>query len=173
MKQKSFIIIIIVALFIAAVFLVWVEKHGSTKVSPASKNQNATSTPDAERFTKKDLGIGNLPPGITADMIMDKTPEVMQSESVIDNQTSVAQSSYIYVTKKSIKDNFAAFQKYISDKKWKVVTTVDQADYKQITANLGKSTFNVILNYKKDNTINTVAIFVVYKVDPNQAPPGI
>ena len=167
MKLKNILISVGVLLFVFVVILMWVNNHGGLKPSgnmPVSQNSNSASP---SQLTIKTIDVNLMPPGIPSDLPIEKGAAVTENSDITNPQTGTRQSTRTYITTKKIADNFSAYKKYVAGKKWQLLSTIDNPDYKNITASTGSGTITFIINYHTGTANNTVSIYYTYTPSSN------
>jgi hypothetical protein len=169
-KLKLYLTVVITGLAVVVLaFAVWYRAgHG-----PAGSH-NATSVP-AHNFQVTDIDVSQLPPGLPANLPIEKGAVVTRNNDTTDTVTGGRQSERTYITQLGIAANFAAYKQYLAANKWKIVATLDHpstldqpdaANYKTISATNGagggNGMLNIIFDYHRGGTNHLVSIYYTY-----------
>jgi hypothetical protein len=157
-----------VLIVVLVVILVVVAAHRNKQSSaPAAVNQAANSQsqpsfPPPPKVTISPTPAGQLPAAFPAGLPVEKNATALQNETILNPLTGKHDAQYIYVTKQTIAQNLAAYQKYLAANNWKVTSTVDQPQFQAINASQASTTLSVILDYKSAAPQNQVSLSYIY-----------
>ena len=167
MSNKNKYIIYGVLVVVLVVILVVMATHKKAAQGPAgtvtSTNKGSnTALPPVPHLTESQTSAGQLPANFPPKLPIEKNPQVLQNETISNATTGKQDAQYIYVTKQSLSQNLAAFQKYLAANKWQITSTVTQPGFDALNASQASTTLSVILDYKSAAPQNQVSLNYVY-----------
>lgn len=148
-----------VALIIILV-LIWVSgrlahKRNPAGQQPAQENNKATSTVAAMPDLQS-VPANNVPAGFPSGIPWEKNAAVLQNFTAKDPQTGKTQSTRVYISGKTMDENFAIYQKYLQNGGWIISSSIDQPAVKNLDAGKDGARFDITIakDSKGEVTVN-------------------
>ena len=150
------LVLIIIVFCFAVYYLIEEQKNQKLTNIPGLPTANSPSTPNP---TIKQLSVDKLPPLFPRDILLEKEAEVLQNYSQIVGNKE--QDTRQFVSQKSLSNNFQIYKKYLTDKKWTIISIIDKPELKSLSAKRGLVFLSITLIINKKTTQNIVYITVV------------
>lgn len=153
--SKKIAVLIVIAIVVAAFFGLRA-LNKSKMYKPTGQEQNNTQTPVKEvtplPFTKVETATDKLPEGFVAGFPLEAGAVIISNYSA--KTASGLQSSRRFVSQKTLDENYKIYNDYFVKNKWKILTFVDMATIKSISAESPtkiKATISVSTNSATNN----------------------
>lgn len=78
--------------------------------------------------------VAQVPPGLPNNLPWEKGAVVLQNFTVKDPVTGKTQSTRVYVSAKTLDNNFTIYQNYLQQNGWTVVSSINQPTVKNLSA---------------------------------------
>ncbi len=165
-KNKYFIYGVLIVVLVVILVVLAVHKSNTAQAPAATSstvsNQPKIPLPPVPQLTATQTVGGQSPANFPANLPIEKTPKVLQNQTILNSLTGKHDAQYIYVTTQTIGQNLAAYQKYLSANNWKITSTVDQPQFQAINASHASTTLSIILDYKSAAPQNQVTLDYIY-----------
>lgn len=133
-NTKKYIMALVVALVLSGAFWGFVKKDSlSNLVNFAKKEEPAVNLPPAPKYTKTDLPTDKLPEILPKDLPMEKDAVILENYQV-ETKDGKVQGTRKFLSLKSVKENYAVYQKYLENNKWKILELKNEIDSVSIMA---------------------------------------
>jgi hypothetical protein len=106
------------------------------------------------------VSSSQVPSGLPANIPWEQGVQIIQNFTSKDPSTGKTQSTRIYVSGKTLAQNFSIYQKYLSDNGWTLTNSVDQPTIKNLDASKGSVRLDITIAQgdKKQVTVNVSII---------------
>ena len=108
---------------------------------------------------------GELPENLPKDIVLEKDVRVLQSYYTkpfpYNKELTLyqIQSSFSFVSKKGLDENFTSYNEYLKDNGWQITGSIDKKDIKRLTAIRGPDRLSVSINISPLSKETTVGLF--------------
>ena len=142
MKSKNLVaILVVVLLIIVVVYVVAIkQKKPVTNNTPPPADQQ-----QPQSYSPNIIPNSELPKGLPSSLPLEQGATVLQNFDLKDPATGKTQSTRIYVSKKTVDENWAVYQKYAADNGFAITSMVDQPAIKSFDAEKSGARLNVII----------------------------
>src|SRR4051812_33086579 len=128
MKAKylgAFVFLVVLAAAILLVVKAARKQPANSEQGPGGKTA-ATQTLTASPVPAEQVPAGQLPKAFPADLPLEKNARVLENFETKDQATGKVLSTRVYVSAKTLDENWAAYQKYAKDEGWKIISSINQ-----------------------------------------------
>ncbi len=158
MQNKKYLVITAIVLVVVAVAALVLRKINT---GPQT-NQPPTNEPKPAIETVN-IDSAKLPANMPADLPFEKDARIVGNHEVTDSKTGNYQSDRSYVTAKTIQENLTIYKSYLEKNGWKILNTLDQPNYKMLSAENNFGHLDIMLNYSSGTKDNLVSVYYTYK----------
>ena len=145
--QKILIVIILAAIAGAAIWLTAnkdIFPSAPSSQQPASQEQNQQGQP-ANTPTIKQAEAGQLPEGFPADLPLNGKTAISQSSSVAYPNSKAKQSTVVFTSAKTMKENYGYYTQWASDNGYTIINKADESNFKFVYLRKGNEDINVTI----------------------------
>lgn len=142
MNKKS-LVYVIISLVLILVALVMISKTRKAPISPKNESGSATSSPFTPSITI--VPTSTVPSALPANLPLEAGAKVLQNFEGSVKDSNQTQSTRVYVSSKTVDQNFTIYKKYLQDNNWMITSTVDQPNVKNFDASKGTSRMTVTI----------------------------
>lgn len=163
MNQKIKIIILVAVLAAAAGGLAIIKKSAKPKAPAQSSQQTSAPKLNPEDFSLKTLSVGQIPAQLLA---LPKFPweegaVVLNSFEVLNKPTGRLQSTRSWVTKKTLKQNYDLYKKYLKDNGWTLAADEIKGDYFSLISNKGQDRLDITMQNNSTSKQNELSVMLL------------
>jgi len=156
--MKKLILLILCAVGVAIIFLFY--RSSPKQVSPTPPKE-VEQIPSETEY----LGSTTLPPELPTNLPMEKDVPLVRNEIIKVDGGKEIQNVRMYYSKKTVKQNFDIYKKYLTDNDWKIIFQQSDSNMATLLAekagNLG--TFSISISKNSITEDVTVELNVVVK----------
>lgn len=161
--NKKISAIIILGIVLLALVGLWALKKDKQEKKVTNLSENNTTSEDGPKnvlpYKEKDVPAESLPEGFVQGFPLEQNSVVLNNSSA--NTASGLQSSRMFVSKKSLEENYKIYSEYLTKNKWKVLTSVNNSDLKSISA-AGPKGERLDLVISKNSVSGQVQVDIVF-----------
>ena len=162
-KNGNWIAILAFLVLAIVVVLFLVKSRGPNSPATNQQTQNQQGPPLA--LDIKDVNEKVVPEGLPSNLPMEAGAKVLQNYSGSNPANSDKYAIRVFVSNKTIQQNFEIYKKYASENGWAITSSVDQAaipNVKSFSATKANAKLDVLISVNPDNQV-TVNITYTYK----------
>jgi hypothetical protein len=127
--------------------------------SQDSKNQNP-QTAEANKSPLKQIETSKYPDYIPVNIPWEKDAIVLNNYEFSDKNG--AQYSRKYLSRKTLKENVAIYQKYLADNKWKITTDTNIANFRMFAATKDDLVGRLVITIAQSQVLNGITVEVSF-----------
>lgn len=148
---------------LVALIIIFVAVVGGIAVYSAFKKPHNTQTPTTTDNSKKDdigkkeVAVTQMPAKFPTDMPMEAGASITQNYNAYPKDGSV-QATRVFVTSKSLAENYSIYQSYLKNNGWDIKSSIDQDNYKMLYGVKGAGNLNISIDSNTDTKMKTVSI---------------
>ena len=154
--KNAKLLIVAIVVVVVALYAVYVIKTGNWLIgwqrdgSPSSQQQ-ATESPVISQ-----VDTSKLPDSFPTDIPLESGAKVEQNYNA--SVSGKIQATRIFVSAKSLSENFTLYKTWLTKNGWKIDATLDQPSLKVLVASKGSEMINITINANQQTKENTVNI---------------
>ena len=167
--NKKLAIFVIVLAIIGFGVVTYNQKSGFDKfVNQKDSFVAKPNPPPAPKVEIVKLEANKIPDVFPRDIISEKDIQILQSYytnpfSYNEEQTMYqVQSSFRFVSKKGLDENFISYNKYLKANSWQITGSIDKKDTKRLTAIKGPDRLNVTITTAPFTKETVVGLFNIH-----------
>ncbi|MBL8030206.1 MAG: hypothetical protein JNN11_03085 [Candidatus Doudnabacteria bacterium] len=161
--NKKVSVIVVLSLVALAVLGLWAMKKDSKTQTEQPSQQTAQTNEEGPKnvlpFKETDVPAQTLPEGFVVGFPLEANAVVLNNTSA--NTAVGLQSSRMFVSKKSVEENYKIYSDYLTKNKWKVLASVNDTSLKSISAESPKRE-RLDLAISKNSVSGQVQVDIVF-----------